>query len=146
MNVLFFLTPKATCAYLYVDNTMRQAIEKMENSGYEALPILNRDGTYYGTLSTGDLLRAVKSDCDLSLAQAEEHSISELQRHRKYQEVPITMDMRDLLRTATQQNFVPVVDDKRAFIGIVTRQAIIRYCLDTYITDVELPEQSAAQW
>ena len=146
MNVLFFLTPKATCAYLYVDNTMRQAIEKMENSGYEALPILNRDGTYYGTLSTGDLLRAVKHDCDLNLAAAEEHTISELKRRRKYQEVPITMDMRDLLRAATQHNFVPVVDDKKAFIGIVTRQAIIRYCLDTYITDADLSEQSVARW
>ena len=29
---------------------------------------------------------------------------------------------------ASQQNFVPVVDDKGAFIGIVTRKAIIKYC------------------
>jgi len=29
---------------------------------------------------------------------------------------------------ASYQNFVPVVDDKNAFIGIVTRRAIIKYC------------------
>ena len=28
------------------------------------------------------------------------------------------------------QNFVPVVDDRGIFIGIVRRQAIIRYCYD----------------
>ena len=28
------------------------------------------------------------------------------------------------------QNFVPVVDDRGMFIGIVRRQAIIRYCYD----------------
>ena len=28
-NILFFLTPKAMCAYLYDDYTMRQALEKM---------------------------------------------------------------------------------------------------------------------
>lgn len=146
MNVLFFLTPKATCAYLFADNTMRQAIEKMENSGYEALPILNRDGTYFGTLTTGDLLSAVHSLCDLNLLKAEEHLITEVPRHRKYKEVPITMDMRNLVRTAMQQNFVPVADDKGAFIGIVTRQAIMRYCLDTYITDSDLCEESAVRW
>ena len=29
-NILFFLTPKALCAYLYDDFTLRQALEKME--------------------------------------------------------------------------------------------------------------------
>ena len=41
-NILFFLTPKAMCAYLHDDFTIRQALEKMEASGYAALPILNR--------------------------------------------------------------------------------------------------------
>ena len=43
-NILFFLTPKAMCAYLHDDFTIRQALEKMEASGYAALPILNRRG------------------------------------------------------------------------------------------------------
>ena len=41
-NVLFFLTPKAMCTYLYDDYTVRQALEKMEASHYAALPILIR--------------------------------------------------------------------------------------------------------
>jgi CBS domain-containing protein len=36
--------------------------------------------------------------------------------------------MQDLIARASQQNFVPVVDDKDTFIGIVTRKAIIKYC------------------
>jgi predicted transcriptional regulator len=36
--------------------------------------------------------------------------------------------MYDLVDRATTQNFVPVVDDKDAFIGIVTRRSIIQYC------------------
>ena len=28
MNILFLLTPKAKCAYLHDDDTMRQALEK----------------------------------------------------------------------------------------------------------------------
>lgn len=33
MNVLFFLTPKANCTYLYDDYTIRQALERMEKAG-----------------------------------------------------------------------------------------------------------------
>ena len=55
-NILFFLTPKAMCAYLYDDYTLRQALEKMESAGFAALPILNRQGEYRGTLTEGDLL------------------------------------------------------------------------------------------
>ena len=36
--------------------------------------------------------------------------------------------MHDLIDRAAGQNFVPVVDDKDAFIGIITRKAIIKYC------------------
>ena len=39
--------------------------------------------------------------------------------------------MHDLVERASHQNFVPVVDDKNAFIGIITRRAIIQYCQET---------------
>ena len=38
-NILFFLTPKALCAFLYDDFTIRQALEKMEAAGHAAHPI-----------------------------------------------------------------------------------------------------------
>ena len=70
-NILFFLTPKAMCAYLYDDYTIRQALEKMEGAGYAALPILNRRGEYRGTLTEGDLLWAMKNLCYMDMRQAE---------------------------------------------------------------------------
>ena len=42
--------------------------------------------------------------------------------------VRVTTSMHDLVERASHQNFVPVVDDKNAFIGIITRRAIIQYC------------------
>ena len=35
--------------------------------------------------------------------------------------------MEDLLDKAMNQNFVPVLDDQKNFIGIVTRKDIIKY-------------------
>lgn len=127
-NILFFLTPKALCAYLYDDYTIRQALEKMEAAGYATLPILNRRGEYRGTLSEGDVLWAMKNMCYMDMRQAEARRIMEITRRKDNIPVRVTTSMYDLVDRATTQNFVPVVDDKDAFIGIVTRRSIIQYC------------------
>ena len=129
-SILFFLTPKAMCAYLYDDYTIRQALEKMESAGYTAIPILNRRGEYRGTLTEGDLLWAMKNMCYMDTRQAEARRIMEISRRKDNLPVRITASMHDLIQRASQQNFIPVVDDYGAFIGIITRKAIINYCYD----------------
>ena len=130
-NILFFLTPKAMCSYLYDDYTMRQALEKMEATGFAALPILNRRGEYRGTLTEGDLLWGIKNMCYMDMRQAEARRIMEIARRKDNVPVRVTTSMHGLVERASHQNVVPVVDDKNAFIGIITRSAIIRYCQET---------------
>ncbi len=129
-NILFFLTPKAMCAFVYDDYTVRQALEKMESAGYAALPILSKRGEYRGTLTEGDLLWALKNMCYMDMRQAEARRIMEINRRRDNIPVRVTTGMHDLVQRASSQNFVPVVDDKDAFIGIVTRSAIVKYCYE----------------
>ena len=128
-NILFFLTPKAMCAFLYDDYTVRQALEKMEVSQHAALPILNSRGEYRGTLTEGDLLWAMKNICYMDMRQAEAHRIMEITRRKDHVPVRVTTSMHELVERATNQNFVPVVDDKDAFIGLITRKSIIQYCM-----------------
>ena len=132
MNILFFLTPKATCSYLEEDDTLRQALERMEQCGYSALPILRKDGTYCGTLTEGDLLWALKKLCVMDIKQTENHNIMEIAHRRDNSAVSVTTNIEDLVTKATDQNFVPVIDDRQAFIGIVTRRAIMQYCLKNF--------------
>ena len=128
-NILFFLTPKAMCSFLYDDYTIRQALEKMEVAGYASLPILNRRGEYRGTLTEGDVLWAMKNLCYMDMRQAEARRIMEITRHKNYIPVRVTTSMHELVERATEQNFVPVVDDKDTFIGLITRKAIVNYCM-----------------
>ena len=133
MNILFFLTPKAMCSHVEADATIRQAMERMENSGYTALPVLDSEGHYKGVITEGDLLWALKRLCVMDIRQTEEHFISELAAPRRAVQ-PVRVDTRveDLIAVAADQNFVPVVDDKDDFIGIVTRSSILKYCLEKY--------------
>ena len=59
---------------------------------------------------------------------AEGISIMAIPRRATYKAVHADSNMEDLLDKAINQNYVPVVDDKGSFIGIITRKEIIKYC------------------
>ncbi len=127
MNILLLLTPKHNIEFAYENATLRQVLEKMEYHRFSAIPIISKDGKYVGTITEGDLLWAIKNEYDLSLKEAENILISEIKRHRDNVPVHINNDVSDLFDVAINQNFVPVLDDNDIFIGIVTRQDILKY-------------------
>lgn len=132
MNLLFFLTPKAEVAFLYDDFTLRQAIEKMEYHRYSSIPILNRKGEYVGTITEGDILWALKRIYNLSLQDAEDVPLLSIPRKRDYSCVSVDTGMEELIAAALRQNFIPVIDGKNSFIGIVKRNSIIQFCYEQY--------------
>lgn len=137
MNILFFLTPKNEVAYLHEDDTLRQALEKMEHRKYSCIPILNREGKYVGSITEGDLLWSLKNREIFNLRDTEDISILSISRRANYKPVSVDCKMEDLIDRAINQNYVPVVDDKKSFIGIITRKEIIKYC---YSQLTKLPE------
>ena len=127
MNILFFLTPKSEVAYISEEDTLRQALEKMEYHKYYAIPIISRTGRYIGTLTEGDLLWGIKNQYHLDLKGAEKIPITAIKRRLDNRPVKADADMEDLIGKALNQNFVPVLDDQKCFIGIITRKDIIQY-------------------
>ncbi|MEG0669058.1 MAG: CBS domain-containing protein, partial [Clostridium sp.] len=128
MNIAFFLTPKNEVIYEYLDATMRQVIERMEHHGYTAIPLIDKDGKYVGTLTEGDILWKLKNTPDLNFKNSESVKIQEIPRRIKHKSVSINADVESLISLSTTQNFVPVVDDDGIFIGIIKRSDIINYC------------------
>ena len=128
MNILFFLTPKSEVAYIYENYTMRQALEKMEYHRYSAIPIINDDGKYVGTITEGDLLWTLKNDFSLDLKSVEDIPIMNIKRRMDNAPVSVNANIEDLISKSMNQNFVPVIDDQKTFIGIIKRRDIIEYC------------------
>ncbi|MEX0135240.1 CBS domain-containing protein [Bacillus nitratireducens] len=128
MNIAFFLTPKSELVYININSTMRQALEKLEHHRYTAIPLVNPEGEYAGTLTEGDLLWKLKNTSSLSFNNTHQVVLSEVSLHRTNEPVSINAEIEDLLSRAMEQNFVPVIDDDGIFIGIVKRRDIIQYC------------------
>ena len=136
MNLLFFLTPKRQVVYVKNTDSMRQVMERMEYHTYQAIPMIDQYGHYVGTITEGDILWRIRDDLPFDMKKAENVAIGDIPRKRENLPVSIQSDMEDLMSKAVNQNFVPVVDDKDIFIGIITRKDIIQY-LDRQVKQAE---------
>ena len=134
MNIASFLLPKAEVAYLRDDMTLRQGLEKLRRSGFTAIPVIDVEDRYVGVISVGDFLWNIlaynETLEDITLKNLEHMTVRDFLQSGKVQPACIDTAMENLLECAKNQNFVPVIDDRNVFIGIVTRSDIIKYFVD----------------
>jgi CBS-domain-containing membrane protein len=130
MNIAFFLTPKADVAWVPTTSTVRQAIERMENHRYTAIPVLTPDGGYDSTLTEGDILWFMKQHPEVRFWDTEHEALAKVTRRMVLRPVDIDAEIEALLSLAIDQNFVPVVDGRGAFIGIVRRRSVLVFFRD----------------
>ncbi len=125
MNILPFLTPKNQVEFLCGDMTIRQALEKMGQRKYSEIPVLDKEtGRYLYSLGEGDFLWFLK-DNRLDFDELERRPISQIKPTRTIATVGVSSEIEDLYGVILAQNYVPVVDDRGLFIGIVTRKTIL---------------------
>ena len=127
MNVLFFLKPKVSVAYIYDNNTLRQGLEKMKHYGYTAIPVIDKEGRYVGTVTEGDFLWKLLEENAWDIHALGKLNVKDIMHKSHNPPVNVNASLQDLLQQAMNQNFVPVVDDLGSFIGIVTRRDIMQY-------------------
>ncbi|MDD6489151.1 MAG: CBS domain-containing protein [Clostridia bacterium] len=130
MNLFYLLKPKSSVAYLYKTNTIRQGLEKMRIHGYSAIPVIDDNGEYIGTVSEGDFLWHILKYKKEDIKSQEQYSIIDIVNEERNLPVKINVTMDELLLRVMDQNFVPVIDDRNMFIGIITRKDIIKYFYD----------------
>lgn len=133
MHVISLLRAKSTVAYLLDTCTVRQGLEKLRIKGYSAIPVIREDGSYVGSISEGDFLfHLVNTGGDLYTQES--YRISQLIRPGWNPAARIDITMEELMDRIEMQNFVPIVDDRDLFIGIITRQDVIRYFREKQIS------------
>ena len=130
MNILYLLRIKSEVSYIYDDNTLRQGLEKMREHGYTAIPVITRGGDYVGSISEGDFLWHIIKYGRGSIKDQEQYNVRDIIREGFMPPVKVSAAVEELIESAMNQNFVPVVDDRNKFIGIVTRRDIIKYFVD----------------
>lgn len=57
MNIARIMIPKVSTVFLHEKDTVRQGLERFMVHGYTAIPVLNEQEQYIGSVTEGDFLR-----------------------------------------------------------------------------------------
>ena len=132
MNILRFLIPKSQVAFIQNDCSVRQGLEKMRYHGYNALPVIDAEGRYVGMVKDGDFLWLIVDRGGSNLVALEDIPLAKIIRQDN-PPVKNSAPMTELLERVKENNFVPVIDDRECFIGLIRRKDVIEYFSRRYL-------------
>lgn len=132
MNIMRFVVPKSLVEYVTVDNTVRQALEKMRFHRYAAIPVIDEKGVYVGTLRNDDIFAYFLDNGVFDYRSAEKDKVAKILDTNYSHPVYHNSTMTELIDKVKEHNFVPVVDDRGCFIGIILRRDILNFLITYY--------------
>lgn len=149
MNISFYLIPKSEVTYIHKEDTVAQALRLIHKHGFQAVPVIDKEGRYVGTISEGDFLWNLIEEYHMDMEVMRRSLVEGMRMRWDYSPVSIDADIEQLDHYILNQNFVPVVDGRNVFIGIVTRKEIIKELLrqkeNTFVaSERTLPQAGAA--
>ena len=101
MNIAKIMIPRACTVFLNEKQTVRQGWEVMTRNGYTAIPVLDADQHYIGTVSEGDFLRHVLNTGSLDKMDMENHRVRELVRRDFCPPISIDAEETEVVRLST---------------------------------------------
>ena len=128
VNIIRFLHRKTESPFLYDYKTVQQALRFMRSHGYREIPVVSQDGLYLGAVDEGDFLwhvldyggyEAVKDD-----------KIGAFVCRGRIPALKITASDEELMQAILRAAFVPIVDDRDVFVGVVDRTDVAQYFID----------------
>ncbi len=75
MNIAKIMIPKVSTVFLHESDTVRQGLERFTLYGYTAVPVLNDQEQYIGSVTEGDFLRHLLAVHTTDWKEQEHHSI-----------------------------------------------------------------------
>ena len=127
MNTAMLLKPKSMVAYIYGDLSAEEGLKEFIDHGFTAVPVIDRDGMYIGVVSERDFLYRILDKKNVEAINEDDLTVAELADCSRFESVTIDADIETLFNRIIEQNFVPVVDSRGMFSGIVTRKDVLMH-------------------
>ena len=114
-------------AYIYGDLSAKEGLKEFIAHGFTAVPVIDREGMYLGVVSERDFLYRLLDAGSVEAADANGYTVADLVSDTRFEAVTIDADMDILFNRIIEQNFVPVIDSRGMFSGIVTRKDVLMH-------------------
>ena len=126
------MIPKSLVEYIDTSSTVRQALEKMRYHHYVAIPVLNDEGIYVGTLRNDDIFKYFLDNGKFDSRAAERDSVMSILDVEYSKPLYHNATVNELIENVKEHNFVPVVDDRGCFIGMILRRDVLNFLSEYY--------------
>ena len=131
-NILRFVIPKSLVQYISAESTVRQALEKMLYHKYSAMPVIDGEGKYVGTLRSDDIFKFFLASGNFDKTAAEELGVADILNPNAVKPLFHNATIKDLLEEVKEHNLVPIVDDRGCFIGLILRRDVLNFLLKDF--------------
>ncbi|MGT2958608.1 CBS domain-containing protein [Streptococcus bovimastitidis] len=123
-HLVNYLIPADDLAIFIDTHNSDHVMLLLVNNGFSRVPVLTKDRQYRGTISISDILNyQVKNQLtDWELNQTD---IGEMV-NTKIEAIPMTSSLTHIMHKLVDYPFLPVVNDKNLFVGIITRKSILK--------------------
>lgn len=138
MNIFTFMIPKSLVVCIDSDSTVRQALEKMKFHRYVAVPVLNSEGVYVGTLRNDDIFKYFQDNGNFDYKSAERDKVTSILDKSYAKPLYHTATIEQMIESVTEHNFVSVVDDRGCFIGMILRRDVLNFLSEHYKKTAEM--------
>lgn len=132
MNIVRFLIPKSLVEYVKIGSTVRQALEKMRYHRYVAIPVIDDEGKYVATLRSDDVFNYILSNGGFDFKSAEQDDLVNIIDPEYSRPLSHDAPIEDMIEYVKEHNFVPVVDDRGCFMGIILRRDVLSFLFKHY--------------
>ena len=127
MNIAMIMIPKVSTAFIHENDTVRQGLEHFMVHGYTAIPVLNENEQYVGSVTEGDFMRHLMAVGRTDMKTQDQYRIGDILRRDFCPALSIDATYEEMISSILNQNFVPVVDSRGCLCGILTRRVVIAY-------------------
>ena len=99
---------------------------------YTAVPVIDSEGRYIGTLKSDDIFNYFMKVGSFDKILAEDVPVTDILDRSYSKPMLHNTSINELIEGVKEHNFVPIVDDRGCFIGIILRREILNYLLKFY--------------
>lgn len=106
-------------------NNLEHALLVLTNIGYSKVPVLNKEQQLVGLISLSDVVSEMFDTESINPDRLSNIKVSDvMEKNVKFIMLPFNIEK--ILNYLVDANFVPVVNEKNEFLGIVTRKEILK--------------------
>ena len=132
MNIFSLMVPKSLVVCVDADSTVRQALEKMKFHRYVAVPVVDSDGVYVGTLRNDDVFKYFHESGSFDYKSAERDKVVSILDTAYAKPLYHNATFDEMIEGVSEHNFVSVVDDRGCFIGMILRRDVLNFLSEHY--------------